>query len=140
MRSSYANLMQSKYFSPAFNSAIFDGPVRIYFAQFHESQALKIYFALQQKLSHEWSRAKEVSRQTGANLLIMIYPTTDSFGLSFDEELAVTGYIQESWNNELVFGLNGPMEDSNLDKFLTEVRLATMKWHPHIKAPLEAQL
>lgn len=137
MRSSYTSLMQSKYFSPAFNSAIFDGPIRIYFAQFHESQALKIYFMLQQKLSHEWARAKEVTKQTGANVLIMIYPTKDSFILSFEEEQLGEVFVQESWDNELVFGLNGPMEDALLESFVGEVRASLMKWHPHIKAPLE---
>ena len=78
MKSSYSTLMQSKFFNPAFNSAIFDGPIRIYFAQFHESLALKIYFMIQQKLNNEVARAKEISKATGANILVMVYPSEES--------------------------------------------------------------
>lgn len=137
MRSTYAGLMQSKYFNPAFNSALFDGPVRIYFAQIHESQALKIYFLLQKELSHEWARAKEVTKQTGANVLILIYPNEETFVLSFDSEKENELFIQESWNQELVFGVKGPLSESQTSLFLKQVKAALMTWHPQIQAPLE---
>jgi hypothetical protein len=137
MKSTYAGLMQSKYFNPAFNSALFDGPVRIYFAQMHESQALKIYFLLQKELSHEWARAKEVTRQTGANVLILIYPSEETFALSFESEVEDEIFVQESWNQELVYGVNGPLDDTQVEEFLKQLKSSLMKWHPHIQAPLE---
>ena len=77
MKSTYSYLMQSKYFNPAFNSAIFDGPVRIYFAQFQESFALKIYFHMQNQFKDELARAKDLAKTINSNLLIMVYPSAD---------------------------------------------------------------
>lgn len=131
MRSSYTTLMQSKFFNPAFNSAIFDGPVRIYFAQFHEALALKLYFLLQQKLSAEMARAKELSKASGANILVMIYPTEESFLLSFDEsERHQLPLEVESWQQDVVIGLRGPLEDEHLDLFVDTLRMTMENWRP----------
>ncbi len=131
MRSSYTALMQSKYFNPAFNSAIFDGPVRIYFAQFHEALALKIYFLIQQKLQTEMAQAKEVAKASGSNVLVMIYPTSESFEFSFGSlaegqlSLAV-----ESWNEDMVLGCRGSLEDSELDFVIEKLRQTMTNWRP----------
>lgn len=130
MRSSYSTLMQSKYFNPAFNSAIFDGPIRIYFAQFHEPLALKIYFMIQQQLIQEMSRAKEVSKASGANILVMIYPTTESFTLSFDGKPTDTPFETEKWNEDVVIGLRGPIEDGRLELLMESLRLTMNNWRP----------
>lgn len=129
MRSSYAALMQSKYFSPAFNSAIFDGPFRIYFAQFHESTALKIYLMLQQNLTNEMPAMKEYCKQKGSNILIMMYPTQDSFILSFEEEQAVDGMVLETWEEDTVIGLNGPLEDQRMGDLLALIKDQISHWH-----------
>ena len=39
-------ITQSSFYSPAFNGAIFDGPLRLYFSQAQEAMALKFYFEL----------------------------------------------------------------------------------------------
>lgn len=131
MRSSYTTLMQSKYFNPAFNSAIFDGPVRIYFAQFHEALALKIYFLTQQKLAAEMAKAKEISKASGANILVMIYPTDDSFQLSFENAGPGPGpLVVEKWHDDMVIGLRGPIEDENLDLLVETLRLTMENWRP----------
>jgi hypothetical protein len=131
MKSSYSTLMQSKFFNPAFNSAIFDGPVRIYFAQFHESLALKIYFMIQQKLNVEVTRAKEISRATGANILIMVYPTEQSFLMSCDDQEDTKNPLaMEKWNEDVVIGLRGPIEDEHLDHLIETVGLAIQNWKP----------
>ena len=123
--------MQSKYFSPAFNSAIFDGPVRIYFAQFHEALALKIYFLIQQKLSAEMVQAKEISKSSGANILVMIYPTEDSFLLSFENGAGQAGPLMiERFNEDVVIGLRGPIEDSNLDLLVETLQMTVQNWRP----------
>jgi hypothetical protein len=131
MRSSYTALMQSKYFNPAFNSAIFDGPVRIYFAQFHEALALKIYFLIQQKLQNEMLQAKEIAKASGANLLVMIYPTSESFEFSFgateDGELPLS---VEPWNEDMVLGCRGSLEDSELDLVIEKLRQTMNNWRP----------
>lgn len=130
MRTSYTTLMQSKYFNPAFNSAIFDGPVRIYFAQFHEALALKIYFLIQQKLTAEVAMAKERAKASGANILVMIYPTEESFNLSFETGVIKGPLEVEKWNEDVVIGLRGPIEDENLDLLVETLRLTMENWRP----------
>jgi len=127
--------MQSKFFNPAFNSAIFDGPVRIYFAQFHEALALKIYFMIQQKLSNEVARAKEISKATGANILVMVYPSEESFLMSFEnQEKTHNPLALEKWNEDVVVGLRGPLEDQQLDLLIETIGLAIQNWKPNPRA------
>ena len=130
MKSTYSHLMQSKYFNPAFNSAIFDGPVRIYFAQFHESFALKIYFHLQNHFKSDLSLAKDISKSVHSNILIMIYPTQDNFILSFDEENTQKQQMlaTEEWNQDFVIGLRQPLADEQLSDFSTEFRQVLSQW------------
>lgn len=140
MKSSYSTLMQSKFFNPAFNSAIFDGPIRIYFAQFHESLALKIYFMIQQKLNSEVVRAKEISKATGANILVMVYPSEESFLMSFDSQNQTTHPLAlEKWNEDVVVGLRGPLEDNHLDLLVETIGMAIQNWKPSLKAVPELQ-
>lgn len=73
-------ITQSPYYSPAFNGAVFDGPLRLYFSQSQESLALKFYFELRtktQSLTEQWPRSG------GLNLFVMIYPTEETFDLCF---------------------------------------------------------
>lgn len=128
MKTSYTTLMQSKYYSAAFNGAIFDGPVRLYFAQFHESTALKIYFMMQQKLAAQFAQAKEVSRNCGGNIMLMVYPTKEAFENIFDS--TESAYTLENWNNDLVVGLNGPLNDQQLEGFVEDLGQIMMAWRP----------
>ena len=127
MTASYSALMQSKFFNPAFNSAIFDGPIRIYFAQFHESLALKIYFSLQQRYPEVLALAKEVHKQEGRTALIMLYPSKDSFELSFESK---NDYflVEDNLFEDTVIGINGPFEDENLDAVLAKVVNVLTEW------------
>lgn len=139
MKGTYSALVQSKFFNPAFNSAIFDGPVRIYFAQSHESLALKIYFHLQQHFSTQMARAKELQRLLDRNVLVMLYPSSDSFHLSFESQnTTATDYLEE----DTVIGINGPFEDSKLDQVLAEILGAFREWEkiPFEKPALDAIL
>ncbi len=127
MKSSYTPLMQSKYFSVAFNSAIFDGPYRIYFSQFHESFALKIYFLLQQRTGTEFASLRNYSQKSKVNFYIMLYPHTESFDYSFEEGDAKALWSQEVWNKDLVIGLKRPLEDQELSQFIDDVAKAVFK-------------
>ena len=129
MKTNYSNLMQSKYFSPAFNSAIFDGPLRIYFAQFHESFALKIYFLLQNKFQDELMRAKEISKNSHSSIFVMVYPTQDHFTLSFDSaENNMEPIIEEKWNQDLVIGLRKPLEDEQMELLSAQFKKSLALW------------
>ncbi len=126
MKASYSNLMQSRFFSPAFNSAIFDGPVRIYFSQMHESLALKIYFGLQQKHAQELARAKELHKTFGSNLLVMIYPGQEAFQLSFEGHNEFL--IEDQLGGDTLLGINGPFEDEKLSEVLNEIVRCLRRW------------
>lgn len=127
MKSSYTPLMQSKYFSVAFNSAIFDGPYRIYFAQFHESFALKIYFLLQQRTASEFSALRSQSQKSKINFYIMIYPHAESFDYSFDDCGPNKIWSHETWSRDLVIGLKRPLEDHEMSEFIDQVSLLVVK-------------
>ena len=126
MKGTYTALMQSRFFNPAFNSAIFDGPIRIYFAQFHESLALKIYFCLQQKFGPEMARAKELHKTLDKNVLVMLYPSADSFKMSFDGSEEFMG--QDDLLGDTLIGINGPFEDAKLDVVLEQILAALNAW------------
>lgn len=139
--SSYNTLMQSKYFSPAFNSAIFDGPIRIYFAQFHEALALKIYFMIQQKLGKELAHAKELAKASGANIFLMIYPTQDSFVLSFDVDSNHSEPLQiERWHEDVIIGLKGPAAEENMDLLMMTLQKSLQDWSPASLSPVTMSL
>lgn len=125
MKGTYTALMQSRFFNPAFNSAIFDGPIRIYFAQFHESLALKIYFCLQQKFSQEMERAKQLHQIHDRNILVMLYPSKDSFMMSFDEDQFLA---KSELMSDTVLGISGPFEDDKLEVVLNEILQSLSVW------------
>jgi hypothetical protein len=119
-------LTQSKYFNPAFNSAIFDGPIRIYFAQMHESLALKIYFRLQQDFTAVLNQCKQAHKLSGKTVLVMLYPTPDSFAMSFDE--GSNFLSQENLHGDIIVGVNGPFEDDKLPMVLQQIVGALNNW------------
>lgn len=138
MKASYSNLMQSRFFSPAFNSAIFDGPVRIYFSQLHESLALKIYFSLQQKHPDILSKAKELHKMFGMNMLVMIYPSQDSFQMSFEGSKEFL--VEDHLGDDTLLGINGPFEDDQLLTVLNEVVRCLNQWETSVARSESAAL
>ncbi len=133
-----SGLMTSKYFNPAFNSAIFDGPFRIYFAQVHENIALKIYFSLQQKFPAEVEKAKNCHRAQGTNLLIMLYPSADAFQMSFEGKRQFL--IEEQWGEDTLLAINGPFEDEKLHEVLEGAARCLAQWPLPVEAHHEASL
>lgn len=129
MKSSYSQLMQTQYFHPAFNSAIYDGPLRLYFAQFHESLALKVYFLAQQKLQGLWGQAKDVSRKTGSTVLVLIYPSNEFFDQTFAKAQHANNRVAiDHFEQDLLLGVRGPFEDDELEPFLTVLENEMKKW------------
>ncbi len=126
MKGTYSALMQSRFFNPAFNSAIFDGPVRIYFAQFHESLALKIYFSLQQNFGEQMAKAKELHKVLDRTVLVMLYPSSDSFQMSFEGGRGLSS--QDDLYEDTIIGVNGPFEDDQLPLLLQQITQAFKDW------------
>jgi hypothetical protein len=112
MEQTLNQLTQSKFFTPVFNAAIFDGPVRIYFSQAQESQALKVYFHLQQQLLEAQPGVCENLRGDGRNIFVMLYPNVETFELSFDECHEDTpGVACAKLGRDYVVGVKGPVDD-----------------------------
>ncbi len=131
-KGAYTALMHSKFFNPAFNSAIFDGPVRIYFSQVHEPFALKIYLGLQKTYSKEMTRAKELHNFIHRTVLVMLYPNSESFQNSFEvPELSIA---KDHLMDDTVIGVKGPFDESQLDEILQQILLSFQNWELHTPA------
>jgi hypothetical protein len=127
---------QSKFFSPAFNAAIFDGPIRIYFAQHQESLALKVYFHLQERFCDIRKEVRGQLRDRARNVFVMLYPTLETFDLSFkgdDANLSALDVSAESlasgagaWSGrqvvktrlgqDFVVGVRGPLDEDDFQE------------------------
>lgn len=111
MNPALATLTQSKFYSPAFNAAIFDGPLRIYFAQYQESLALEIYFRIQQVIKGLESNRQKL-KNLGSNIFVMLYPSVEVFGLSFDVNSNDNANVSISQiDNDFVFGINSTINE-----------------------------
>lgn len=118
-------VLQSKFFSPAFNTAIFDGPLRVYFSQAQEPEALKVYFSLQSKVFHEKS-GQESSGESlreklpkNSTLFVMIYPNKESFEQSFDQ---TADFATANLEQDCIIGVQGPISDKTCDDILNYVK------------------
>jgi hypothetical protein len=131
VKAPFSALTQSQFFHSGFNSAIFDGPVRIYFVQFHESFALKIYFALQDELSPLFNAVKDYSKDAGSTVLIMIYPSEVVFHSAFPsckgQNCMTTVGIGE-WEGESVLGLVAEHSEALIPDINAEVKKAFQNW------------
>ncbi len=114
MRQQISFLTQSRFYSPAFNAAIFDGPVRIYFAQYQEPLALKVYFSVQERLKESFSQIRESFRKTGLNVFVMLYPSSEAFKMTFDEGALESSVIVERLGNDFVVGVSGPLNEGDV--------------------------
>jgi len=108
----------SRYFSREFNTAIIDGPLRIYFADRQESDALKIYFDIQEILADRGMRLESISMER-PNMFLMLYPTKQTFKDAFDieDELA-----SGKFGKHLVLGVNGPYNESTRKQIGQKIR------------------
>lgn len=114
MNSATSSLLQSKFFTPVFNTAIFDGPVRMYFSQAQEPEALKLYFKMQSMVGE----LREES-ETEPHVFIMIYPNKESFVQSFDLD---ANSAVERLGPHVVFGIRGPLNDSEMDTIMDRLQ------------------
>jgi hypothetical protein len=131
MREQVTFVTQSKYFSPAFNAAIFDGPIRIYFAQYQEAAALKVYFHFQERYADLRRQASGIFKNRARNIFVMLYPTAETFDLSFGEveplasgmgaEALPSAILCEQLGEDHVIGVRGPLEDSIINSLYLEV-------------------
>lgn len=111
MGQGFAYLTQSRFYSPALNAAIFDGSVRIYFSQFQEAAALKVYFRLQELFS-KWNDGADKYKRGLKTLYIMLYPTADSFDLCFSQDGEREQLVAEAQLGEdILIGVRGGLTE-----------------------------
>ncbi len=73
------HITQSPYFQPDLNTAIFDGPLRFYFSQAQEGQALRIYFQLQERFDSWRRQIREALMKEKRQVFVVLYPTERGF-------------------------------------------------------------
>lgn len=111
-------LVQSKYFLPMFNMAIFDGPFRLYFAQNQEAEALRMYFELHEVLGERIQPPRSGSSSDKA-LFVLMYPDdkvfSDTFGCVAD--------VTDTWvGDAAVVAVCGPVwTDAALQHVITRI-------------------
>tara|TARA_B110001454_G_scaffold171291_1_gene161990 strand:- start:17803 stop:18225 length:423 start_codon:yes stop_codon:yes gene_type:complete len=125
MKNGYSQLIQSKYFVTDFNSAIFDGPIRIYFTQTQESLALKVYFHIQNRFAAEVKKIKGVSSDGSSSLFILIYPTTETFQQCFE---SCEKMLTAEWENDIVIGINESLDGIDFKLFESQFQQAYSQW------------
>jgi len=132
MAASYSSFLTTQYYSPVFNTALFDGPFRIYFSQSYESVALKIYHLLQTQDLALWTEYKKWSEKTKKHAFILIYPSAQDLAVAFDGDPAAS-LMNRLWDEGLILGFANSNEDDNFagtyQQILTQLKnfIATEK-------------
>lgn len=122
MQPGFSAITNSKYYHPSFNSAIFDGPIRIYFVQFHETYALKIYFQIQEHFKNSIVQSKETAKRNNNTVAIMIYPTEDSFNKAFEGVFENQNPLQKLVSGkDAIFGMLAPVTETNVGQLMDEL-------------------
>jgi hypothetical protein len=143
MAQSVIHLTQSRFYSPVFNAAVFDGPIRIYFAQHHEALALKVYFHLQQYLKETYTNFRKNFKHHGQTVFLMLYPTQESFENSTATSSSTTArigpenVIVERLGDDYVLCVRGPVEERYCDEVIQTVK--TILQNPAPELPLPPQ-
>ena len=109
-------ITQTSYYSPVLNAAIFDGPLRLYFSQYHESEALKIYFQIQERIAGWKSVIRNELKDRGVNIFIMLYPDQESFQLccnGVSDKFAIQAH-----GVDRVIGVNGSLNTEDYSTLL----------------------
>ncbi len=119
MAASYSSFLSTRFYSPVFNTALFDGPFRIYFSQSYESAALKIYHLLQTNHVELWTKYKRWSDQTKKHAFIVIYPTAKDVQVAFDKLDVKTFPICQKTDDGHVIGFENPNTDADFEKYFS---------------------
>jgi hypothetical protein len=127
MAASYSSFLSTRFYSPAFNTALFDGPFRIYFSQNYESAALKIYHLLQTNHIDLWTKYKRWADQTKKHAFILVYPTKKDVQMAFQVATVFDKPLCQSWEDGLVIGFENPTTDSDFEKYFTQIILELEK-------------
>lgn len=123
MAASYSSFLSTRFYSSAFNTALFDGPFRIYFSQSYESTALKIYHLLQSDHSELWATYKRWSEQTKKHTFILIYPTPQDVKIAFEASDLKNHPMCQAWEEGFVLCLENPATEADFEKYFAKIIL-----------------
>lgn len=115
MAASYSSFLTSSFYSPIFNTALFDGAFRFYFSQSYEAVVLKVYHILQSEHSSLWAEYKEWSEKTKKNVFVLVYPTEAEVKEFFSEKKETP--ILKIWEEGLVIAFGKPSLDLKSEQF-----------------------
>lgn len=84
--------------------------------------------------------AKECHKNLDKTVLVMLYPTKEAFGLSFDSQNEFL--IMDDLHGDTIIGINGPFEDDQLGVVLHQITQTFKDWEkvPFQNPALEATL
>lgn len=125
MAATYSSFMTTRFYSPAFNTALFDGPLRIYFSQSYESAALKIYHLLQTEHASLWARMKTFSQSSKEHAFLMIYPERQDMDMIFE---SADHLVMQEWEEGLALGMCQPNTEEDLQSCLRSIVQSLNFW------------
>lgn len=108
-------LMQSQYFLPVFNMAIFDGPFRLYFPQELEEEALRMYVELNEVLAGR-VQPSWLGRWHSKSLIVLLYPDHETFSKAFENPSTIAETI---FMDAKIVGIAGPVCESQALTLIT---------------------
>lgn len=126
MAATYSSFMTTRFYSPFFNTALFDGPLRIYFSQSYESAALKIYHILQTEHTEFWNSLKAHNMRSRQHLFLMIYPEAKDLALVFDK--SEPQMQAQEWDEGLAIGIVQTQSDNDLKKQIDFILNSANHW------------
>lgn len=130
MAATYSSFMTTKYYSPVFNTALFDGPFRIYFSQNYESSALKIYHLLQTQYKDLWGQLKAWTQNSREHVFLLMYPEDKDLQIVFAETTknAKATVQLQSWDEGIVLGISQPVTDLDLALQVEQIGSMLQNW------------
>lgn len=129
MAATYSAFMTTRFYSPVFNTALFDGPFRIYFSQSYESSALKIYHILQTQHEDLWARLKTWSLTTKEHVFLLMYPEVKDVQMIFENQGSSSDLVQlESWDEGVAIGLTQPHNEIDVESQIKQIEKLLQNW------------
>ncbi len=131
MAATYSSFMTTRFYSPVFNTALFDGAFRIYFSQSYESSALKIYHLLQMENMELWNAVKAWSMESKEHVFLLIYPDVASLEGVFDSSDVLVDnptVFAKSWDEGLAIGICQPNETASVQLQLEDIQNFLSAW------------
>ena len=126
MAATYSSFMTTRFYSPVFNTALFDGPIRLYFSQSYETAALKIYHLLQSDFIDTWNLLKDQTLRSKEHVFLIIYPELKDLQQVFTVNKSAL-QCQE-WEEGLAIGLCQTVDDEMLKEQMDFIVTAIQKW------------